>query len=175
MVSVVSQIGTAQAANPPKRGFKVAMNEHRQKGPINYGDVPVDFKLLGADTADRLSVFISTNNRKGHGGTPPLHVHYTFDEFFCILSGSFVFLIDGERIPANTGDCVYIPRGAKHTFACTSEQPSSLLVGITPSKGMENYFIEMANALTPQGPNMAAMNAAYKKYNSEILGPPIEG
>lgn len=173
VASVAVQMATAKAENSTKKGFKVAALTHRQKEAIIYGDVPVDFKLLGADTDERLSVFISTNNRKGHG-TPPLHVHHTFDEFFCILSGSFVFLIDGERIPANTGDSIFIPRGVKHTFACTSEQPSTLLVGITPSKGIEDYFAEMGRALTPNGPDMAAMAAAYKKYKSEILGPPME-
>lgn len=170
VASVAVQMATAKAENSTKKGFKVAALTHRQKEAIIYGDIPVDFKLLGADTDERLSVFISTNNRKGHG-TPPLHVHHTFDEFFCILSGSFVFLIDGERIPANTGDSIFIPRGVKHTFACTSEQPSTLLVGITPSKGIEDYFAEMGRALTPNGPDMAAV---YKKYNSEILGPPME-
>lgn len=57
---------------------------------------------------------------------------------------------------------------------CLSSEPSNLLVGITPSKGMEDYFVEMARSLTPQGPDMVAMVAAYKKYNSEILGPPME-
>ena len=164
---------TVAQANPPKKGFKVAALENRYKEHIVYGDVPVDFKLLSTDTDNRLSIFISSNNHK-NGGRPPLHVHHTFDEFFCILSGEFVFLLDGEQIPAKTGDSIYIPRGVKHTFKCISDQPSTLLVGITPGKGMENYFSEMAKALTPQGPDMAAMQAAYKKYDSEILGPPLD-
>ena len=171
--STAVQIGVTHATNLPKKGFKVASLAYRQKEAIIYGDVPVDFKLLGADTDERLSIFISTNNRKGHGA-PPLHVHRTFDEFFCVLSGDFVFMLDGERISAQTGDFIYIPRGVKHTFTCTNDQPSTLLVGITPSKGMEDYFAEMGRVLTPKGPDMAAMAAAYKKYNSEILGPPME-
>ncbi|MFN8353974.1 MAG: cupin domain-containing protein [Spirosomataceae bacterium] len=110
-----SQIGIANASNPPKKGFGVKANQYRQKESIVYGDVPVDFKLLGSDTDNRLSVFISSNNRKGHGG-PPLHVHHSFDEFFCVLSGSFVFELDGQRIAAQTGDSVFIPRGVKHTL-----------------------------------------------------------
>lgn len=170
-VSAIS--ATAQANILPRKGFKVAALENRYKEHIVYGDVPVDFKLLSTDTDNRLSIFISSNNHK-NGGRPPLHVHHTFDEFFCILSGEFVFLLEGEQIPAKTGDSIYIPRGVKHTFKCISDQPSTLLVGITPGKGMENYFAEMAKALTPQGPDMAAMQAAYKKYDSEILGPPLD-
>lgn len=111
LASVVIHTSTTKlAANPPKKSFKVAALEYRQKEKIIYGDVPVDFKLLSTDTENRLSVFISTNNRKGHG-SPPLHVHYSFDEFFCVLTGEFVFLLDDKRVSAKVGDTVFIPRG----------------------------------------------------------------
>lgn len=174
LASVVTNTSATElAATPPKKSFKVTALEYRQKEKIIYGDVPVDFKLLSTDTENRFSVFISTNNRKGYGA-PPLHVHYSFDEFFCVLTGEFVFLLDGERVSAKAGDTIFIPRGVKHTFTCLNDQPSALLVAITPGQGSEQYFVEMGKALTPQGPDMAVMAGVYKKYNSEILGPPME-
>ena len=68
-----------KAANPPKKGFKVAALENRYHQKIAYGPVPVDFKLLSSDTDNSLSIFIASNTPKGFG--PPLHVHRTFDEF----------------------------------------------------------------------------------------------
>lgn len=163
---------TLAQANLPKKGFKVAALENRYKEQIKYGDVPVDFKLLSTDTDNQASIFIASNTPKGFG--VPLHVHHSFDEFFCIIEGEFLFQIDNERFTLKAGDTIFIPRGVKHAFKVTSEQLASNLVAILPGKGMESYFSEMAKALTPQSLDMAAMQATYKKYDSEILGPPLD-
>ena len=163
---------TAQANNLPKKGFKVAALENRYHKTIKYGDVPVDFKLLSTDTQNQVSIFIASNTPKDFG--VPLHVHHSIDEFFCILEGEFLFQLDNERFTLKAGDTIFVPRGVKHAFKVISEQRASNLVAILPGKGMESYFVEMAQALTPQGvPDMAAMQAVYKKYDSEILGPPL--
>lgn len=158
---------------PPKKGFKVKALETRYKEKIVYAGMPVDFKLLGSDTDNRLSVFISSNNQRGFG--PPLHVHYSFDAFFCVLDGVFSFELDGEIFTLEMGDSLFIPRNVKHRFMNTSETAGTLLVGMTPAKNMEEYFAEMRNQLSDTGiPNMQAMQAVYKKYDSEILGPPMQ-
>lgn len=147
--------------------------ENRYKEKIIYGDEPIDFKLLSSDTEDRLSVFISSNNAKGFA--QPLHLHHIFDEFFCVLDGQFIFQLDDEMLTLNVGDTIFIPRLSKHAFNCVSEKPGSLLVAITPGKGIENYFAEMGKLLTGPGmPDMVKMQALYKTYHSEILGPPMK-
>ena len=156
-----------------KKGFKVKALENRFMDKNVYGDEPIDFKLLSGDTEVRLSVFISSNNPKGLG--PPLHLHHDFDEFFCVLDGKFIFQLDYEMLNLNMGDTIFIPRLSKHAFNCISEKPGSLLVAITPGKGMENYFAEMGKLLNVQGmPDMVKMQALYKTYHSEILGPPLQ-
>jgi hypothetical protein len=41
---------------------------------------------------------------------------------------------------------------------------------------MENYFLEMGKLVKGQGvPDMAALQALYKTYDSEILGPSMKG
>jgi mannose-6-phosphate isomerase-like protein (cupin superfamily) len=156
-----------------KKGFKVKALENRYKNKIVYGDESIDFKLLSSETEDRLSVFISSNNAKGFG--PPLHLHHDFDEFFYVLNGQFIFQLDDEILTLNMGDTIFIPRLSKHAFNCISEKPGSLLVAITPGKEMENYFAEMGKLLNVQGmPDMVKMQALYKTYHSEILGPPLQ-
>lgn len=158
---------------PPKNAFKVKALETRYKEKIIVGNAPIDFKLLSSDTEDRLSVFVSTNNQKGFG--PPLHVHYAFDEFFCLLDGKFLFQTDDETLPMENGDSLFIPRNVKHCFTYNGETSGTLLVGILPGKGMENYFAEIGKLFTGQGqPDMTAMQALFKSYNSEILGPPMK-
>ncbi len=156
-----------------KKGFKVKAKENCYNDKIVYGDKPIDFKLLSSDTEDRLSIFISSNNAKGFG--PPLHLHHTFDEFFCVFDGSFIYQVDDEMLTLNVGDTIFIPRKVKHAFNCISEKPGTLLVAITPGKGIENYFAEMGKIINVQGmPDMKAMQAVYKTYHSEILGPPMK-
>jgi len=172
VTSVASPL-LAQKDMPPKKGFKVKALETRYKEKIMAVDAPIDFKLLGSDTEDTLSIFISSNNQKGFG--PPLHIHHTFDEFFCVLDGSFLFQLEDEIIPLSKGDSIYIPRNNKHCFTYNGETSGTLLVGMTPAKNMENYFVDMCKLLTGHGmPDMVAMQAVYRKYNSEILGPPMK-
>jgi quercetin 2,3-dioxygenase len=159
---------------PHKKAFKVKAMETRYKEKVVVANAPIDFKLLSSDTKDRLSVFISSNNKKGFG--PPLHIHHSFDEFFCVLNGKFLFQVDDEILSLQNGDTLFIPRNVKHCFTYNGKTSGTLLVNMLPGKGMENYFAEMGKLLTGQGmPDMAALQALYKTYDSEILGPPLKG
>ncbi|HTR30725.1 MAG TPA: cupin domain-containing protein [Puia sp.] len=154
--------------------FKVNTLETRFTERIVASGAPIDFKLLSSDTEDRLSIFISTHNQKGFG--PPLHVHYAFDEFFCVLDGNFRFQVDDEILSLATGDTLFIPRSVKHCFTYSGETSGSLLVGMSPGKGMESFFLKMGKLLTGPGePDMKAMQELFKDYRSEILGPPMKG
>jgi mannose-6-phosphate isomerase-like protein (cupin superfamily) len=159
---------------PPEKGFLVKASETRYKEKIILnGSTPIDFKLLSTDTEDRLSVFISANNLNGFG--PPLHLHHHFDEFFCVLDGNFLFQLGEEKLSFNTGDSIFVPRNVRHCFNYTGEKSGTLLVGILPGKGMENYFAEMGKLLVgKEMPDMTAMQALYKSYDSEIVGPPLK-
>jgi mannose-6-phosphate isomerase-like protein (cupin superfamily) len=158
---------------PHKKALKVKALETCYTEKIVIENAPIDFKLLGGDSEDRLSVFISTNNQRGFG--PPLHIHHSFDEFFCVLQGKFSFQVDDEILSMENGDTLFIPRNVKHCFNYTGETSGTLLVNILPAKGMEKYFAEMGKLLSGQGmPNMAALQTLFKSYDSEILGPPMK-
>ncbi|MDZ7936582.1 MAG: cupin domain-containing protein [Emticicia sp.] len=158
--------------NATQKRVQSKASRTRYKDKIVYGNIPVDFKLLNyGDTEGRLSIFISTNNQKGFG--PPLHIHYTFDEFFCVLK-EVLFQLGDEIIPLDKGDTIFIPRNVKHSFSYDGETSGTLLVGITPAKGMEKYFADMGKLLTGGIPDMVAMQQLYKSNNSEILGPPMK-
>lgn len=96
------------------------------------------------------------------------------DEFFCVLDGRFLFQLDEDIVSLENGDSLFIPRGVKHCFTYNGETSGTLLVGILPGKGLENYFAEMGRLLPGEGmPDMKAMQAVYRKYKSEIVGPPM--
>ena len=169
----ISTTGYSQSHKPPAKAFKVKAHQTRYKENITIADAPIDFKLLSNDTTDQLSVFISNNLLKGFG--PPLHIHYSIDEFFCIMEGNFLFQVDDEIISMEKGDTLFVPRNVKHCFNYNGETSGSLLVSIFPGKGMEDYFEGMGKLVPGKGmPDMAALKALYKKYDSEILGPPMK-
>jgi mannose-6-phosphate isomerase-like protein (cupin superfamily) len=158
---------------PHKKAFKVKALETRYKERVVVANAPIDFKLLSSDTEERLSVFVSSNNKRGFG--PPLHLHHSIDEFFCILEGTFLFQVDDEILSLESGDTLFIPRNVKHCFTYNGKTSGTLLVNILPAKGMENYFSEMGKLLTGQEkPDMAALEALFTSYDSEIFGPPMK-
>jgi mannose-6-phosphate isomerase-like protein (cupin superfamily) len=60
-----------------------------------------------------------------------------------------------------------VPRGTPHTFQNVGTEPGVLLVGVTPG-GFEKSFQER------QGADSETLKALAKKYNLEVVGPPIQ-
>lgn len=159
-------------AKRPAKGINVKDGDSRNNEKIICAVTPVDFKVLSTDTNGDLSVFISSNNRKGDG--PPLHIHHKFDEFFCVLEGEFLFQVGDEQTRLKPGDTMFVPRTAKHAFNCVSSQPGKLLVTVQPASNMESFFRGVAKLLPKEGaPDMDAMQKLYKEYDSVIVGPPL--
>ena len=112
-----------------------------------------------------------------HGGATPLHVHHNEDETFYIVEGEVTFVVDDERIDADTCDFVFVPRGIRHAYIVRSER-ARMLVTISPS-GTEQLFVSLgvpvtgaeppADAVMPPMPELARLFAA---HGTEILGPP---
>lgn len=159
-------------AERPTKGIRLKDGEGRNQETIMLGPTPLHFKVLGTDTGGELSVFVSSNNRRGDG--PPLHVHQQIDEFFCVLEGEFLFQTGAEKKRLKPGDTLFVARKIPHGFDCVSEQPGKLLVAIQPVANMENFFRELGRLLPKQGsPDPATMQQVYQKYDSTIVGPPV--
>lgn len=65
------------------------------------------------------------------GCEPLLHVHAREDECFCVLEGRVTFQRGTERIDAQPGDSVLLPRGIQHGFALRTPT-ARVLVLATP-------------------------------------------
>ncbi|HLY69766.1 MAG TPA: cupin domain-containing protein [Puia sp.] len=169
--SAFSQIKPKSRA---KKGFKTEVQKTRYPEKITLGNTPVDFKLLGDDTGDELSIFISSNNIKGFG--PPLPFHNNFDEFFCVLDGDFVFQLGDEKIAFKKGETIYVPRKIKHCFNYIGDKSGTLLVAISPSKNIELFFARMGEIINNSKgePDTKALQSLYHKFDSEIVGPPMQ-
>ena len=94
-----------------------------------------------------------------------------------MLEGEVEFLLGEDTIPAGAGSCVYVPRGALHTFKNVGASPSRVLVVLSPG-GFEKFFLEAGEpapegASAPQGePDVGRIVEIGQKYGLEIPPPP---
>ena len=156
----------------PLKGIATKDGATRTTGKIVVAEAPINFKLVSQDTDGDLSVFISSNNRKGSG--PPLHVHQQVDEFFCVLEGEFLFQVGEEKTVLSPGDTLFVPRKVTHGFDCVSDNPGKLLVTMQPARQMEEFFRQLGQVFAKPGPpDVAAIQKIYQTHDSAIVGPSV--
>jgi quercetin dioxygenase-like cupin family protein len=122
----------------------------------------ITFKITSAETGDTFSI---TELLSQPQAGPPLHTHPAA-EAFIILEGEFEFsgLDQGEpyTIRATSGDMVYIPGSAPHTYKTVSPISGKAFGVLAPGGEMERFFAEVG---TP---------ASDASSSSAPAGPPSE-
>jgi mannose-6-phosphate isomerase-like protein (cupin superfamily) len=108
--------------------------------PINFiGDVfSIKAKTDATNGAYSLTEMIVSPKAKG----PPPHHHEDCEEAFYIVSGQLDLEVDGEPVSAPAGTFVVVPRGSQHIYSNPLDEPSKVLVMISPP-GFENEFERM--------------------------------
>ncbi|MDD9867563.1 MAG: hypothetical protein OXS32_14555, partial [Verrucomicrobiales bacterium] len=67
------------------------------------------------------------------------------------------------------------PKGTPHTFTRVNQKPAKFLVVYSPA-GFEKFFDEAADLdVTDTETYVAKAEALAKKYNMQVVGPPLEG
>ena len=113
------------------------------------------------------------------GASPPLHVHHLEDEAFFVIEGELTFRYDDRDIAAGPGTFIFLPREVPHTFVVEGYTPARVLTLMSPGGG-ERFFFDGGRppeneGLPPAGPpDIARMKAAAERYQSEIIGPPMQ-
>jgi len=113
------------------------------------------------------------------GKEPPLHVHSHEDEAYVVLNGRITFQVGDERVDAEPGSFVYLPRGVPHGFAVRSEVARALLL-LTPG-GLEDMFDAWSEPArertlppTPDSPpDIAGLTRDLAERGIEVVGPPL--
>lgn len=133
----------------------------------SLGFSTISFKVLPRETAGTLFLIEHTHLRKGGG--PPLHVHYSQEEYFYVMDGDFLFQVGHQRIALHPGDSILGPRNIPHTFTVTSETPGHMLIAFTPAGQMEDFFraAEKNPAVLLNDPAMFA------SHGMKMLGPSL--
>jgi len=94
-----------------------------------------------------------------------------------VLEGELTFRCGDDTISARPGSCVFIPRGAPHTFV-VEEGPARFLSMCTPG-GFERFFVaagqpaEYAGLPPETPPDVPLLKRVSEEFNADIIGPPM--
>lgn len=141
----------------------VSAGQDRTGHTHSLGFSSLAFKVLTADTGGNLFVIEHRNLAPATG--PPLHLHYSQDEWFYVMEGAVIFQVDEKRVTLRAGDSVLGPRRIAHTFSAVGE-PAHMLIAFTPADKMEQYFVDACAQ-----PKLAATEAFFNRYDMKWLGP----
>ena len=125
--------------NRIKKGIFVQSGKDRHNNPLTRqpGDIIFN-KVSTSDTDGDLYLFDTTRIKEGG---PPLHYHYSQDEWWYVITGEFLIKVGDETYHAKPGDCVFGPRGIPHTFAKIGEGEAKIILLFQPAGKMEDFFI----------------------------------
>ena len=156
--------------NRVKKGINVKSGKDRLDKPLSVFEGDKFYcKVSTTDTNGDLYIFDSTRAKEGG---PPLHYHYSQDEWWYIISGEFLIKVGEETFNARAGDCVFGPRGVPHTFAKVGEGESKLIMLFQPAGKMEKWFNMVADG-TVEKMSEEERQKARKAYGFEHIGPPL--
>ncbi len=152
------------------KGFKVEKEKDRFDAAITLMEGDTFYtKISGKDSDGDIFAFEST--RLVNGG-PPLHYHYTQDEWFYILEGEFIFKIGDENFTAKAGDSLFGPRMIPHAFSKTNTGPARMLIIFQPAGKMELHFKAVSEGV--YGKMTDAEKHKFRQGNGfEVVGPAL--
>jgi len=128
------------------------------------------FKITGEDTDGRYSLL----EIELTGDGPPQHIHKNEDEYFYVLEGEVKFLLGEKTSIAKAGTFVTVPKGTRHAWCQVDKKNAKILSMFSPA-GFEKFFVEAVDAdVTDTKAYVAKAEELAKKYNMEIVGPPLD-
>jgi quercetin dioxygenase-like cupin family protein len=134
--------------------------------------IGVNVQVRIAPTATRnKATLIETTDEPGYG--PPQHRHERETEIFHVLSGRYLFEVDGKRFVAGAGETVVAHVGSTHRFTNIDDKAARMLVLITPGLDAAAFFTELRGVMANGEPEPDKLRDFGNKWEVEFLGPPL--
>ena len=134
-------------------------------------------KASGAATNNALAV---VEMRMLAGFSPPPHIHHDEDEAFYLLSGRIEAQLGDQKIPAEQGSFLWLPRNVLHGFVVSADGPCTILT-ITAPAGFAGFVAEVGAATTttdrlpePGEPDIPRLVEIAGRYGIEFPPPPSD-
>lgn len=131
-------------------------------------------KVSGASSNNALGV---VEMRLPAGFSPPPHVHHNEDEALYLLSGRIEAQLGDQRIPAEQGSFLWLPRNVLHGFVVSADGPCTILTITTPA-GFERFVGDVGTPTTsmtmpePSEPDIPRLFEIAARYGIEFPPPP---
>jgi mannose-6-phosphate isomerase-like protein (cupin superfamily) len=142
-------------------------------------DTLVTVRVAWAENTDHISVL---EHRAPASDSPPLHVHHTEDEVFCVSEGTLRLHVAGQDRTVGPGQTLLAPKGLPHTYRVESPEGARWLT-VTTQRDFENFVRSMGRPALrlelppPSGPPTpdaaAALAETALRFGIEIMGPPL--
>jgi mannose-6-phosphate isomerase-like protein (cupin superfamily) len=166
---VVRELYYWEGAMPTNSGVHVARGTDRSGEELRiWGLFPHHVKVATADSGG--DVFIFEHADMGKGG-PPRHFHHDQDEWFYAVKGEFVVEVGDERFELAPGDIAFAPRQVPHAWAHLTDEPGTLLVGVSPAGTLEQFFRKGCEMTAPPSPQETS--ELFAAHGMQVVGPPL--
>lgn len=131
----------------------------------------VRVRIAAAQGID-LPAVVETTNAAGFG--PPLQ-RWARSEIFEVVTGRFLFEVDGRRFIARRGDLVSVPGGAARAFVNVTGTGARQKVIIQPGLDAARYFRELADTLAAAPAQRRALLRRFgQRWGVDYLGGPLD-
>jgi len=105
------------------------------------------------------------------GEGPPDHVHFSQEEIFFILEGTYELTVEERTTTAGTGTIVFIPRNVVHRFKNVGDTTACMLDWSLPG-GQDHYFKAISDLAAGGGFTGGKAMAISKKFDTNFPAPP---
>jgi quercetin dioxygenase-like cupin family protein len=147
-------------------------HSHHDEPPILVPAIGLELYVrLPPDASGGTMTAIETINAPGFG--PPLHRHAEA-EVFRVISGRYLYEVEGKRFYAEAGDVVSVPGGAAHSFLNVGREKSRQFILIIPGLDAVAFFTGLGEVMKQGKPDPDALGAFGQRWGVEFLGPPLK-
>src|SRR5262250_1515783 len=101
------------------------------------------------------------------GEGPPDHVHFSREEMFFILEGTYELTVDGQTSTAGPGTIIFIPRNVVHRFKNVGDTTACMLDWTLPG-GHDQYFKTISELAASDGFTGEKVAEINKKFDTNF-------
>jgi quercetin dioxygenase-like cupin family protein len=132
--------------------------------PLKAFDLDLKVLLTTEATAGAISVLMGWH-KPGEG--PPDHLHFSQEEVFFILQGTYELTVGGQTSTVGPGTIVFVPRNVVHRFKNVGEATACMLDWSLPG-GQDHYFKAISDLAAGGGFTGDKMVEINKAFDTEF-------